>query len=120
MASTAPIHAALLFDRIVIFGDSLSDTGNAGRFTNGEVWVEQLARGLGLGVAPARFGGFNYAVGGARTQGGVFSLSEQVQLFIATRDSGRPDPATLYVVFGASNDIRDLVHVTEREAGADR
>ena len=122
MASTAPTRAALLFDRLVVFGDSLSDTGNAGRFTDGDVWVEYVGRGLGLGVAPARVGGFNYAVGGARTHGGAFSLREQVQLFIATRDSGRPDPATLYIVFGGSNDLRDLVNVTDRtdrQAGAD-
>jgi outer membrane lipase/esterase len=119
MASTAPIRAALLFDRLVVFGDSLSDTGNAGRFTDGEVWIEHLARGLGLGLAPARFGGFNYAVGGARTHGGAFSLREQVQLFIATRDSGRPDPETLYVVFGGSNDLRALVGVEDKTAGAD-
>ena len=119
MASTAPIRAALLFDRLVVFGDSLSDNGNAGRFTDGEVWVEHLARGLGLGVAPARFGGFNYAVGGARTHGGAFSLREQVRLYIATRDSGRPDPATLYVVFCGSNDLRDLVNAADRETWAD-
>lgn len=119
MSSTAPIHAALLFDRIVAFGDSLSDTGNAGRFTDGEVWVEHLAHGLGLGVAPARTGGFNYAVGGARTHGGAFSLREQVQLFVATRDSGLPDPTTLYIVFGGSNDLRALVGVADKPAGVD-
>jgi phospholipase/lecithinase/hemolysin len=119
MASTAPIHAAILFDRIVVFGDSLSDTGNAGRFTDGEVWVERLARALGLGLAPARFGGFNYAVGGARTHDGAFSLREQIKLFIATRDSGRPDPSTLYVVFGGSNDLRALVNAADKAAGAD-
>lgn len=119
MASTASVHAAVLFDRLVVFGDSLSDTGNAGRFTNGEVWVEDVARGLGLGLAPARFGGFNYAVGGARIHGGAFSLREQVRLFVATRDSGRPDPETLYVVFAGSNDLRALVGVADKAAGAD-
>jgi phospholipase/lecithinase/hemolysin len=119
MFGAAPIHAAVLFERIVVFGDSLSDTGNAGRFTDGEVWVEHLARGLGLGVAPARAGGFNYAVGGARTRGGAFALREQVDLFIATRSAGRPDPSTLYVVFGGSNDLRALVGVTNKESGVD-
>jgi hypothetical protein len=28
------------FDQIVVFGDSLSDNGNAGRASNGPVWVE--------------------------------------------------------------------------------
>jgi phospholipase/lecithinase/hemolysin len=119
MASAAPVHAALVLDRLVVFGDSLSDTGNAGRFTDGEVWVERVAHGLGLGIAPARMDGFNYAVGGARIQGGAFSLREQVQLFIATRDSGRPDPATLYVVFGGANDLRALFGVADKTAGAD-
>jgi cholinesterase len=32
------------FERLVVFGDSLSETGNAGRFSNGTVWVEYLAR----------------------------------------------------------------------------
>jgi phospholipase/lecithinase/hemolysin len=119
MASAAPGHAALVLDRLVVFGDSLSDTGNAGRFTDGEVWVERVAHGLGLGIAPARMDGFNYAVGGARIHGGAFSLREQAQLFIATRDSGRPDPATLYIVFGGSNDLRALVHVADKTAGVD-
>jgi phospholipase/lecithinase/hemolysin len=115
MVSAAPLHAALVLDRLVVFGDSLSDTGNAGRFTDGEVWVERVARDLGLGLAPARMSGFNYAVGGARIHGGAFSLREQAQLFIATRDSGRPDPATLYIVFGGSNDLRALVAAGARQ-----
>ncbi|HEX2114247.1 MAG TPA: SGNH/GDSL hydrolase family protein [Alphaproteobacteria bacterium] len=119
MFSAAPVHAAVLFDRIVVFGDSLSDTGNAGRFTDGEVWVEHLARGLGLGLTAARMGGLNYAVGGARTHGGSFSLREQVQLFMATRAPGRSDPSTLYIVFGGSNDLRALVGVSDKEAGVD-
>jgi outer membrane lipase/esterase len=37
-----------VFDQLVVFGDSLSDMGNAGRFSNGLVWVEQLAETLKL------------------------------------------------------------------------
>ena len=39
-------------DHIVVFGDSLSDTGNAGRFSNGPVWVEQLAARLEIATVP--------------------------------------------------------------------
>jgi phospholipase/lecithinase/hemolysin len=54
------------FGHIVVFGDSLSDTGNAGRFSNGPVWVEQLAARLEVALRPAQAGGLNFAVGGAR------------------------------------------------------
>ena len=56
------------FDTITVFGDSLSDTGNAAgaRFSNGPVWVEYVARHFGLSVDPVSGGGTNYAVGGAR------------------------------------------------------
>src|SRR4029434_218915 len=54
------------FDHIVVFGDSLSDTVNAGRFSNGPVWVEQLAARLEVALRPTQAGGLNFAVGGAR------------------------------------------------------
>jgi cholinesterase len=41
------------FSRLVVFGDSLSDTGNAGRFSNGSVWVEVLARRLNVTLQPS-------------------------------------------------------------------
>lgn len=81
-------------DRVVVFGDSLCDTGNLyqvtqggfpfegpapifpiafypqGRFTNGPVWVETFAPVAGF-ATPANFtttlGGTNFAFGGAET-----------------------------------------------------
>lgn len=97
----SPAEAAP-FSELIVFGDSLSDTGNAGRFTNGPVWVEGIAKQLGLDLRPARFGGTNYAVGGARTHGGVIDVLSQTAMFLTQRPT---DPDALYVVFAGANDL---------------
>ena len=74
VASAGPITS------LYVFGDSLSDSGNAflltggfppapyaQRASNGPVAVERLAFDLGLTLAPAALGGTNYAVVGATT-----------------------------------------------------
>jgi outer membrane lipase/esterase len=79
--------AAGPFSSLVVFGDSLSDVGNIdnatpfffkypgqyyyqGRFSNGPVWVEPLAAGLGLPtIAASTDGGNDFAYGGAQTAG---------------------------------------------------
>lgn len=90
------------FSGLVVFGDSLSDSGNAGRFTNGPVWVERMAETMGLDLQPARAGGTNYAIGGARTHGGVTDVLSQTAMFLAQRNA---DPDALYVVFAGANDL---------------
>lgn len=111
--------------RIVVFGDSLSDTGNAfegtlhkeppsppyfeGRFSNGAVWVELLARQFGLEAEPAIRGGTNYAVGGAKTGTGADSLIDQVDVFLAQRGLSHLSSDDLFVVFGGGNDLTDAL-----------
>ena len=73
-----------LFQTTVVFGASLSDTGNVcpnssvtgcppvppyaqGRFSNGPLWVEVLAARYGASVTPSSQGGNNFAFAGART-----------------------------------------------------
>lgn len=92
-------------ERVVVLGDSLSDTGNAGRFSNGPIWVETVATRLGAAVQPSEQGGTNFAVGGARLHGGAHSLRQQANRHI-TALGGQPIPAgTLYIVYGGGNDL---------------
>lgn len=76
--------AASAYDGLYVFGDSLSDVGNVyigtkgaepvsppysdGRFSNGNLWVQDVAASLGLGpVTPSLAGGNDFAYGGAQT-----------------------------------------------------
>ena len=76
--------AAAAYSGLYVFGDSLSDAGNVysastvkepvsppysdGRFTNGNLWIQDLATSLGLGpVTPSLRGGNDFAFGGAQT-----------------------------------------------------
>jgi phospholipase/lecithinase/hemolysin len=84
---------ALPFTGLVIFGDSLSDSGNnaivlspnvtpvpisgntfipdfpyaSGHYTNGQVWAQRFASALGLSATPVLAGGTDFAFAGART-----------------------------------------------------
>ena len=122
-AALAAPASAQTFSNAYFFGDSLSDTGNiftftggatpaapyfAGRFSDGPVWVETLAAGIGHGAAATASlqGGNNYAFGGARTSGGTIpSLLTQVGSL--TSAPGGLDPTALYVVVAGGNDMRD-------------
>lgn len=135
-------------ERVVVFGDSMSDPGNAFvllrevevppfdlvpdapyargglHFSNGETWIEQLAARLHarLSAGPALAQPLlfsNYAVGGARARpDGVFDLTVQVQFYLG--DAAGPVPAdALYVVFVGGNDVRDaLSALTTDPSGA--
>ena len=85
------------------------------RASNGPVWIEYLASGLGLTAAatPALFGGNNYAFASARTglnwptpPGDIPGVAAQA---LALWGSSTPiaDPNALYVVVGGGNDMRD-------------
>ncbi len=88
LGTAAQANGQAPFDEIIVFGDSLSDTGNVfisfgappsppyfdGRFSNGPVTIERVADRLGLPApSPSLIGGTNFAWGGAETGPGFGS-----------------------------------------------
>src|SRR4051794_2869785 len=131
------------YSGVVVFGTSLSDPGNAfvllgdqntpadfdlnpflipsapyakggHHFSNGATWIEQFARGAGLGGSvKAALGSSsreasNYAVGAARAREDNvnFNLTRQVSTFLDRSGPFVPSTA-LYVIEMGGNDVRD-------------
>ena len=133
------------FDTIYAFGDSLSDVGNIhnlslglapaspyfkGQFSNGNVWLQGLASGLGVpALTPSVAGGTDYAYGDAET--GVTSFNTalpfidllgstgQIAQFAATHSGA--DPNALYTIWIGSNDLLAILGsgATQAQAAAD-
>lgn len=124
-------------ERVVAFGDSLSDTGNMrtasrnlldlapgvdslpsrtwfdGRFSNGPTWVEYLARRNNLSLS-------NWAVGGAQTRNAKFGLihgiGKQIDSFFGHMETvhGYDPSRTLFTFLVAGNDfVNDSKHATD-------
>lgn len=114
---------------LLVFGDSLSDGGNAwrllgdgavpspphwrGRRCNGPLWVEILAGRLGwTPLEPSLAGGTNHAYGGARSGAGlspkgVPNLLEQVDRCLDSRTGDPLEDGALVVVRAGANDYLD-------------
>lgn len=107
--------SALAWDNLTVFGDSLSDGGNVGRFTydgaQHPLYDEILAAQLGQTLQPSSRGGSNYAQGGGVTVPALdASLNTQDQLAAYLQSTGgRADRNGLYIHWVGANDIAAAV-----------
>jgi outer membrane lipase/esterase len=127
---------ATTYTSMVVFGDSLSDSGNdaillggsqaqtitgntyvpgapyatatsSGTFSNGPVWASDAAAALGVPLTPSLAGGTNFAFGGATTGGPGPIPNLLVQANqYLTSTGNKASSSALYVVAGGGNDAR--------------
>ena len=116
--------SAQSFSDVVVFGDSLSDSGNAAAglglpagtsFTTNPdpVWAEIVAGAFGASGSNSLAGGPNYAFAGACvnpatpcTQDTVPRVTQQIDMHLSAR-GGSADPGALYALWGGANDVSD-------------
>ena len=128
VAFTTLPAAASPYTSLVVFGDSLSDSGNnalagafdplqhvtgntyvpsytyaSGTYSNGPVWASYAASALGLPLTPSLApGGTNYAFGGATTGPAVspfpYSLLTQASQYLASTPGGHTASPTALYV----------------------
>lgn len=122
MGAMASAANAQTYNRLVVFGDSLSDNGNLyavtggtnplsppyyqGRFSNGPVFTELLGFNAGRFTAGAPVtGSINYAFGGARTDLSANPPGMRAQLAAYTGAGGTFGANDLVSVLGGANNI---------------
>lgn len=105
------IHPALSWDQLYVFGDSLSDSGNNGRYTWDSnihpLYDEILAEKINLSLRASDSGGTNYAAGNSTATAQinpVDNTADQVSAYLAA-SNGRADADGLYIHWIGGNDL---------------
>ena len=112
------------YSAVVVFGDSLSDSGNVAQalqlglppgssFTTNPdpVWAELVAQTFAAPGINSLAGGTNYAVGGACVNPAnpcnplIPGIDAQIGQHLMSRPSGAADPNALYALWAGSNDL---------------
>lgn len=90
-----------------------------GRASNGPLYADVLAQGLGFDALASERGGNNFAFGGARTRYQLYGapyLGIEAQVRAFTSRPGPADPGALYVVWGGTNNLQDIFGGRETDA----
>lgn len=120
---------AVNVDKVIIFGDSLSDNGNIytfthaahrvlpfvpvipqnppyyeGRFSNGQVWVELVADAMNVKLVDHAYGGSWVEPVWDSNQVVPFSLSQQVNLYLVENVLDFHKDKHLFVIWSGAND----------------
>jgi outer membrane lipase/esterase len=120
--SVTSVASAQTYNRLVVFGDSLSDNGNLfaftggtqppapiyfqGRFSTGPTFVELLGFNLGrFATGSPVTGSINYAFGGARTDSQSVPPGMRLQLASYVGAGGRFGSGDLVSILGGANNI---------------
>ncbi|WP_082204247.1 autotransporter domain-containing protein [Winslowiella iniecta] len=103
--------AANAWDQLYVFGDSLSDSGNNGRYTwdgsSHPLYDDILAAKINQVLNPSKQGGTNFAAGGAVAVPALNpqdNTQDQVQNYLAA-NGGRADADGLYIHWIGGNDL---------------
>jgi phospholipase/lecithinase/hemolysin len=133
---------AVTIDKIVTFGDSLSDNGNIytftraahkvlpvvpiipqnppyheGRFSNGNVWVELLAHAMDVRLVDHAYGGSWIESVWDSSQIVPFSLSQQVNFYLVENVLDFHKDRHLFVIWSGANDYlqgrEDIEYATD-------
>lgn len=98
------------YSELYVFGDSLSDGGNNGRYTyNGDqnlLYNEAIGQYYGLSLKPSAQGGFNHAQAGgvAVPELGPYNTQNQLRQYQQDHHN-KADPKGLYIHWVGGNDL---------------
>ncbi|WP_338802995.1 autotransporter domain-containing protein [Xenorhabdus griffiniae] len=113
------ISNAHAYDQVYIFGDSLSDGGNNGRYTTdgakSQLYYEYIAQYItNTQPTPSKDGGTNYAQGGAMAIKYKFNTQEQLNRYLNSQN-GKANPNGIYIHWIGGNDLANALEQSSKK-----